>query len=843
MRPIKDIADLREGNVLYHSAFGFAQVREIRQADVCVRWAQADRNLPEVISRDTLRRVYTVCRPEGFFERALLHPSSLQEFLQVEPLEALSLLLGDLAGPQSPDDLREWLVTLGLVTREGYDRWWSATEARARRDARFRENKGMISLKADKKAGSADQQLEDPLLSAAQRLDLALELRERIGEDAFRQHACTAWRSGGSQVRELAFQALSSHPPSQVLSALLGPGPDNVEALIHLMRRSGWTPDQFDEPVLEQLLDRIREGAEQPGLLDDEGRLAAATARWWPEGGLPLMVELSAEPRTQRLVDAALNALPPNRAEALHLAILSKAIDDCLRPASLWLGWRLVDSSPERPSQIADRVEGNYALIARWLRENMLDDDFDDLEDDLEDGPLVTMEVEMVPVGDQEPMSLADLPTRSGRTILTLAWSMVQALAEAHEQGRTVNPTKQSFVLQTDGTVLLRDGDPDASHRLRGESPSPRSDVYATAILLIESMIGRNWPGNMPGDRVVPYLRYIIADLPPSVLGPLDAAVHPDPDRRPADALEWRALWKASATAETARRASDSSAVRQIVVGYDTHIGVMKMLNTQTNQDALAVSSRGGMHLLCVCDGISTANAGSGDVASGLTTNVISGLWEQSLPQLRDADDFTAEAFIERALALANRSVCQQALRYADGDLSGRVPMGTTVVVALVRGSRVQLGWLGDSRAYVVGKYGASLLTADMNQAAERLRLWQGGHELRWDPAGYALIGYIGHFNEDYRDEPLQPHQLSFTLLPGERLVLCSDGITDYIAQHHPAAASIVYRASAESHPADAAVALTAAANRGGGGDNCSVIVATLIPNQDDVTGDVPEDD
>lgn len=837
MRPIKDIAELREGNVLYHSAFGFAQVREIRQADIRVRWAQSDNNLPQVISRDTLRRVYSLCRPDGFFEHALLRPDSLREALQVEPLDMLELLLGDLAGPQSPGDLREWLTTLGLIPADDYSRWWKATEGRARRDSRFRENKGMLSLKAERPGNNADQQLEDPLLSASKRLDLALELRNRIGEDAFRAHACTAWRTGGSQVRELAFQALSGHHPNLVLAELLSPGPDNVEALVHVMRRSGWTPDQFDHEVLQLLAERIHEGAKQPGLLDDEGRLAAATARWWPEGAIPLLAELAAEPKTQRLVEATLQALPPNRAEGLHLAILSKAIDDCRRPSAVWLGWRLVESTSERPSQIADRVEGNYALIARWLRENMLDDEFDDLEDDLEDGPLVTMEVEMVPVGDQEPMSLADLPTRSGRTILTLAWSMVSALAEAHEAGRIVNPTRQSYVLQPDGSVILRDGDPEGSHRLKDQPPSQRSDVCATAILIIESMLGRNWPGNMPGDRVMPYLRYVISELPPSVMGPLDAALHPDPERRPANATIWRTLWKASAAAETARRAADSSTVRPMVVGYDTHIGMMKMLNTQTNQDSLAVSSRGGMHLLCVCDGISTANAGSGDVASGLTTNVISGLWEQSLQQLRNADDFTAEAFIERALALANRSVCQQALRFADGDLAGRVPMGTTCVVAIVRGSRVQIGWLGDSRAYVVGKYGASLLTADMNQAAERLRLWHGGHELRWDPAGYALVGYIGHFNEDYRDEPLQPHQISFTLLPGERLVLCSDGITDYIAQHHPGASSVIYRASAESHPADAAVALTAAANRGGGGDNLTVIVGTLLPNEDEVTG------
>ena len=34
MRPIRDIADLKEKNLLYHSAFGFAQVLRIGEASI-----------------------------------------------------------------------------------------------------------------------------------------------------------------------------------------------------------------------------------------------------------------------------------------------------------------------------------------------------------------------------------------------------------------------------------------------------------------------------------------------------------------------------------------------------------------------------------------------------------------------------------------------------------------------------------------------------------------------------------------------------------------------------------------------------------------------------------------
>lgn len=839
MRPIQDIADLREGHVLYHSAFGFARVDEIGEADVRVEWEAADRNLPRVVSRDTLRRVYSLCRPGGFFERALLAPDPLRELLQVDPLTAMEMLLEDLAGPQSPTDLREWLIALDLLNEHAFDRWWDGVEPRMLRDGRFRELKGLLSLKVNRGDGSPVRQLDDPMLPPGRRLDLALELRDRLGEDAFRHHVVTAWRGGGSsQVRELALHALQGHHPQRVLMEMLTPGPDNAEALIHAVRRAGWTPQSFDEEVLGELLDRVRRGPEDPTLLDTEGRLAAAVARWWPDGTEPLLVDLATGPRGQPLVRAALEALPPSRAEAVHVSLLDRALTMRRLPAAGWLTWLLLDGADESPKHVGQRLMGNHPRVARWILDRFAGEALADMEDVEEDIAVVTMEVELEPLGEEEMMPLGDLPARTGRTIVTLACSLARALAEAHGRGRIVSPTGRSFVLHLDGSVELHAdyGDPESSPRPQGEPPSLRADVYASAVLILETMLGRIWPRNLPTDRVLPYLRHVVPDLPPSAIAPLDAALHPDAQCRPADGREWLALWESVSRAEAARSVSNPSVPRPLALGYDTHIGHMKILHTQTNQDSLTIGSRGSTHLLCVCDGISTANAGSGDVASGITTHVVASLFEQNLSRLQDADDFSAEAFVERALGMANRAVCEAAMRFAGGDLSGRVPMGTTVVVALIRGSRVQLGWLGDSRAYLVGRYGAALLTADMNQAGERLKAWHRGDELVWDPAGFALVGYIGHFNEDFRPEALVPRQVSFTLLPGERLVMCSDGVSDYVSVHHPGVAQVVRECTWEQDPADAAPALVAEANRGGGGDNCTAIVAALLPRGDDET-------
>ncbi|MFT7517975.1 MAG: serine/threonine protein phosphatase PrpC [Kiritimatiellia bacterium] len=837
MRPIQDIAELQQGHVLYHSAFGFARVDDIGEADVRVSWEAPDKNLPRVVSRDTLRRVYSLCRPGGFFERALAEPVPVQEMLHVEPLTATEMLLEDLAGPQSSGDIKEWMVTLGLFTEGAFDRWWDGVRPQLDRDDRFRENKGLMSLVVNRGDGSPIRQLDDPMLSPGKRLDLTLGLRDRLGEDVFRTQVVLAWRAGGVQVRDLALQALASHHPQLVLQALLQPGPDNAEALIHALRRASWEPNQFDDDVLVALIDRVKAGVDDPTLLHQEGRLVAAFTRWWPEHGLSMLVDLSDRIRTQQLAEAALDALPPGRAQELNVQLLDRALTLGRQSAVGWLTWQLLDNSEDQPKDLGEQLLLTWPRVGKWILENYLPSDRD--PSDLSEDPPETMEIELEPLGDTA-IPLADLPPRNGRTLVMLACALARRLAEAHEEGLVVHPSRTTFSLTMSGAIeITEEGDPSDSPRPPGEEPSFRADIYACGVLLIEAMMGRVWPRNIPADRAIPYLRHVVQDLPPSALAPLDCALHPDPLARPADGRRWTAMWESVARSEAARGVMDHRIARPLHIGYDSHIGFMKLLQTQTNQDTVYAASRHGLHLLMVCDGISTANAGSGDVASGITSHVVSSLWEQALGRLEKANDEQVDAFMERALGMANRAVCEAALRFAGGDLRGRVPMGSTAVVAVVRGSRVTLAWLGDSRAYLVGRFGAALLTADMNQAGERFRAWNTGQELVWDPAGFALVGYIGHFNEYYRAESLVPRISHFTLLPGERLVICSDGITDYIGTHHPSVSDVIREAAWGTDPADAAQALVSAANRGGGGDNCTVIVATPLPRGDDETEDL----
>jgi protein phosphatase len=67
------------------------------------------------------------------------------------------------------------------------------------------------------------------------------------------------------------------------------------------------------------------------------------------------------------------------------------------------------------------------------------------------------------------------------------------------------------------------------------------------------------------------------------------------------------------------------------------------------------------------------------------------------------------------------------------------------------------------------------------------------------------------------------------SLLPGESLVICSDGITDYVAHGEATVAAIIGSVVRSLSAQDAATQLVEMANRGGGGDNATVIVARQI--------------
>jgi serine/threonine protein phosphatase PrpC len=167
------------------------------------------------------------------------------------------------------------------------------------------------------------------------------------------------------------------------------------------------------------------------------------------------------------------------------------------------------------------------------------------------------------------------------------------------------------------------------------------------------------------------------------------------------------------------------------------------------------------------------------------------------------------------AVRTANASVRQAAAE--------RVPsgaMGATVVAAQIARDRMTLAHVGDSRAYRLRDTDFKQLTRDHSFVAEEVRCGRmSDTEAAESSLKNVLIRALGVEPEvevDTRDE---------TILEGDTILLCSDGLTRELSDSQIAA--VLEEADDSQGAADRLVEL---ANRAGGGDNITAIVVRPVP-------------
>jgi protein phosphatase len=143
---------------------------------------------------------------------------------------------------------------------------------------------------------------------------------------------------------------------------------------------------------------------------------------------------------------------------------------------------------------------------------------------------------------------------------------------------------------------------------------------------------------------------------------------------------------------------------------------------------------------------------------------------------------------------------------------------GSTLVLALVRDRRALLAHLGDSRIYLLRQGKLDPLTRDHSALQELIDCGT----LRAEEAARARFNggptrFIGMWGEPRADLRL------IDLVPGDRLLLCSDGLTAMLRDDEVRA--ILAR---EPGPGEACRALVDAANAAGGEDNITALVLAV---------------
>ncbi len=239
-------------------------------------------------------------------------------------------------------------------------------------------------------------------------------------------------------------------------------------------------------------------------------------------------------------------------------------------------------------------------------------------------------------------------------------------------------------------------------------------------------------------------------------------------------------------------------------------------LRRRRNEDAMALSALdgAGVIVLVVCDGVSSSAeaARASRTAADVTLAVL-----VAATAHEGADP---KAAMREAAEEAQRAVA--AVPYARA--SGKEPPASTLVAAVVRDRRATIGWLGDSRAYLVGPAGARLLSRDHTWGEE---LASRGPAPGWEAAGQpdhqALTRWLGADGEGGGSLPVR----TVPIADAGHLLLCSDGLWNY-APSAERLGRLVGELAPGAAPLPVARRLADFARATGGHDNITVVVAAL---------------
>ncbi len=237
------------------------------------------------------------------------------------------------------------------------------------------------------------------------------------------------------------------------------------------------------------------------------------------------------------------------------------------------------------------------------------------------------------------------------------------------------------------------------------------------------------------------------------------------------------------------------------------------------NEDRFHVDDELGLYI--VSDGM--GGHAKGEVASRLAVEAVARevRHQRALVEAVAHQAAPAEALvqlIEAAVQAAGRLIHDQA-----GAAPEQTGMGCTLTALVVAGSRAAMAHVGDSRLYLLRDGKLEQLSQDHTYLAEMKRKGLDADEGLAKRFGHILSRALGS------QAAVEVDTLAFETVPGDRLLLCSDGITRYV----PDEDALVARLAGDD-PDLVAEALVGFANESGGADNSTAVVIQVASDDAD---------
>lgn len=234
--------------------------------------------------------------------------------------------------------------------------------------------------------------------------------------------------------------------------------------------------------------------------------------------------------------------------------------------------------------------------------------------------------------------------------------------------------------------------------------------------------------------------------------------------------------------------------------GAITDIGMRRKIN----EDSYCIHENDPFPYAVVADGMGGHQAG--EIASMMAVDIIENYLNKNLNEVLDyveAGEVVRQSFISANSVIYN---------YAKSHYKV-MGMGTTATLAMVYQNKIITANVGDSRAYQIGKSGIQQLTRDHSYVQELVMRGEISPEMaKHHPKKNYITRAMGAEDTVKVDISIKPYN-------GETLVLCSDGLTNFVDDDE--ILSHIKRKKALQKSAEELIAL---ANSRGGSDNITIV-------------------
>jgi protein phosphatase len=247
-------------------------------------------------------------------------------------------------------------------------------------------------------------------------------------------------------------------------------------------------------------------------------------------------------------------------------------------------------------------------------------------------------------------------------------------------------------------------------------------------------------------------------------------------------------------------------------VGALTNVGKVR----STNEDSIltmelrsSFESKSTSSILCaVADGVGGSQ--KGEMASKLALQTLA----EKVPGLMIGSGRADPAgALKSAVDTANQAVVKFGMGHSESE-----GMATTIVASVLDGRTAYVAHAGDSRAYLINRGEIKQLTKDDSQVQE----WVDAGKITADQARHypgrnIITRALGAATD------IEIAVSSFSLAPGDRILLCSDGLWEPLTD-----TEIQKIVLESSNPQSACEKLVSLANERGGKDNVSVVIVEM---------------